>query len=209
MLTMNKKRTENSNPGSADSCRFMVVGLGNPGRSHRHNRHNLGFMVLDEFAARYGIKVTRVKSHALIGSGKIKNRSVIPVKPMTYMNLSGRAIGPLCRYFRIPLTNLMVIYDEIDLPFGVIRIRASGGSGGHNGMKSIIQDLGRGFPRIRIGIGRPTGQMEPADYVLQNFSEEEGIAVEGILKRAVDAVDLYLMDGVNAAMNLSNRDAEF
>lgn len=203
-----ERHTDNADNGSAEISRFMVAGLGNPGRSHRLNRHNLGFMVLDEFAARHGIKMTKVQSQALIGSGKIDNRSVIPVKPMTYMNLSGRAIGTLCRYYRIRLTNLMVIYDEIDLPFGEIRIRASGGSGGHNGMNSIIQELGREFPRIRIGVGRPTGRMEPADHVLQNFSKLEGEAVAGILDRAVDALEMYLTDGVNAAMNTFNRNVD-
>ena len=208
MLASNKKRTESAEPDSEENGRFMVAGLGNPGRRYRHNRHNLGFMVVDEFAARHGIKMSRVQSQALMGSGRIKDRSIIVVKPMTYMNLSGRAVGTVSRYYRIRLDNLIVVYDEIDLPFGVIRIRASGGSGGHNGMNSIIHDLGSEFPRIRLGVGRPTGRMEPADYVLQNFSKAEEKEVEGVLDRAVDALDLYLVAGVNAAMNRFNQNPE-
>lgn len=197
-----------SDSGLDEKSRFMVIGLGNPGREHRYNRHNLGFMVLDQLGARHEIKLSRVQSQALIGSGKIENRSVILVKPMTYMNLSGRSVGTLSRYYRIPLSKLLITYDEIDLPFSVVRIRASGGSGGHNGMKSIIEQLGTDFPRIRIGIGRPAGRMDPADYVLQNFSKEEREAVGGVLDRAVDAIDLFLLEGINSAMNRYNRTPE-
>jgi PTH1 family peptidyl-tRNA hydrolase len=130
------------------------------------------------------------------------------VKPMTYMNLSGRSIGTLSRYYRIPIIKLIITYDEIDLPLGVVRIRVSGGSGGHNGMKSIIEHLGSDFPRIRLGVGRPTGRMDPAAYVLQNFSKEEEEVVGGIVDRAVDAIDLFLLEGINSAMNRYNRTPE-
>jgi PTH1 family peptidyl-tRNA hydrolase len=191
-----------------DKSKFMVVGLGNPGRKHRHNRHNLGFMVLDKLAARHEVKLSRVQSQALVGSGRIESRSVILVKPMTYMNLSGKSVGALSRYYRIPLNKLVITYDEIDLPFGIVRVRESGSSGGHNGMKSIIELLGSDFPRIRIGVGRPTGRMDAAAYVLQNFSKEEKEDVGGIVDRAVDAIDLFLLEGINSAMNRYNRTPE-
>jgi PTH1 family peptidyl-tRNA hydrolase len=191
-----------------DKSKFMVVGLGNPGRKHRHNRHNIGFMVLDKLAARHEIKLSRVQSQALVGSGRIESRSVILVKPMTYMNLSGKSVGALSRYYRIPLSKLVITYDEIDLPFGIVRIRESGSSGGHNGMKSIIEHVGSDFPRIRIGVGRPTGRMDAAAYVLQNFSKEEKEVVGAIEDRAVDAIDLFLLEGINSAMNRYNRTPE-
>lgn len=205
MQPMNRDLAAESDSAFDEKGKFMVVGLGNPGRKHRHNRHNLGFMVLDKLADRHGIKLSRVQSQALIGSGKVENRSVILVKPMTYMNLSGRSVGTLSRYYRVPLNKLVITYDEIDLPFGAVRIRASGGSGGHNGMKSIIEHLGPDFPRIRIGIGRPTGRMDPAAYVLQNFSKEEREVVGGIVDRTVDAIELFLREGINSAMNMYNQ----
>ena len=208
MGSMNRDLPTETDPGLDDKSKFMVVGLGNPGRKHRHNRHNLGFMVLDKLAVRHEIKLSRVQSQALIGSGKIGRRSVILVKPMTYMNLSGRSVGTLSRFYRIPIIKLIITYDEIDLPLGVVRIRISGGSGGHNGMKSIIDHLGSDFPRIRLGVGRPTGRMDPAAHVLQNFSKEEEEVVGGIVDRAVDAIDLFLLEGINSAMNRYNRTPE-
>jgi peptidyl-tRNA hydrolase, PTH1 family len=206
--SVNRDLAAESYSGLDDKSKFMVIGLGNPGRKHRHNRHNLGFMVLDKLAACHEIKLSRVQSQSLIGSGVIESRSVILVKPMTYMNLSGRSVGTLSRYYRIPLNKLVVTYDEIDLPFGIVRIRGSGGSGGHNGMKSIIEHLGSDFPRIRIGVGRPSGRMDPAAYVLQNFSKEEREVVGGIVDRTVDAIELFLREGINSAMNMYNQISE-
>ena len=153
----------------AEGERYMIVGLGNPGREHSQNRHNIGFMTVDRLAEEHGIALGKVQSRAVIGSGRIAGRQVILAKPQTYMNRSGDAVGPLVAYYRVPPENVLVIYDELDLPLGALRLRPSGGSGGHNGMKSIINHLGQDFPRLRLGVGRPAGRMEAADYVLQDF----------------------------------------
>jgi len=134
----------------------------------------------------------------------LAQKSLILAKPQTYMNLSGNAVGSLARYYRIPMAKLLVIYDEIDLPFGTLRFRKQGGSGGHNGMKSIIDRIGREFPRLRLGVDRPPGYMEPADYVLQNFSDGEIPIVTEMIDLAVDAIQSYLQDGIETAMTRYN-----
>jgi PTH1 family peptidyl-tRNA hydrolase len=186
------------------SRKYLVVGLGNPGRRYRRNRHNIGFMVIDRVAETAGIRLGRVQSNAIVGDGSLAQKSLILAKPQTYMNLSGNAVGSLARYYRIPMAKLLVIYDEIDLPFGTLRFRNQGGSGGHNGMKSIIDRIGREFPRLRIGIDRPPGYMEPADYVLQNFSDGEIPIVTEMIDLAVDAIQSYLQDGIETAMTRYN-----
>jgi len=184
--------------------KYLVVGLGNPGRRYRRNRHNIGFMVIDRMAETAGIRLGRVQSNAIIGDGSLAQKSLILAKPQTYMNLSGNAVGALARYYRIPMGKLLVIYDEIDLPFGTLRFREQGGSGGHNGMKSIIDRIGRDFPRLRLGVDRPPGYMEPADYVLQNFSGDELPIVTEMIDLAVAAIQLYLQDGIEIAMTRYN-----
>jgi PTH1 family peptidyl-tRNA hydrolase len=184
--------------------KYLVVGLGNPGRRYRRNRHNIGFMVIDRVAETAGIRLGRVQSNAIVGDGSLSEKSLILAKPQTYMNLSGNAVGSLARYYRIPMGKLLVIYDEIDLPFGTLRFRAQGGSGGHNGMKSIIDRIGRDFPRLRLGVDRPPGYMEPADYVLQNFSGDELPIVTEMVDLAVAAIQLYLQDGIEIAMTRYN-----
>jgi PTH1 family peptidyl-tRNA hydrolase len=184
--------------------KYLVVGLGNPGRRYRRNRHNIGFMVIDRVAETAGIRLGKVQSNAIVGDGSLSEKSLILAKPQTYMNLSGNAVGSLARYYRIPMGKLLVIYDEIDLPFGTLRFRAQGGSGGHNGMKSIIDRIGRDFPRLRLGVDRPPGYMEPADYVLQNFSGDELPIVTEMVDLAVAAIQLYLQDGIEIAMTRYN-----
>lgn len=184
--------------------RLMLVGLGNPGKEHRGNRHNVGFMTIDRLAAANDISVLRVQNKALVGDGRIAGRSVILVKPQTYMNRSGDAVGPLARYYRIPPEQILVIYDEIDLPPGTIRLREKGGSGGHNGMKSIIQHLGQEFPRLRLGVGRPAGKMPPAAYVLQDFGRDEQEYLEIMLESAAQAVTTFVQEGIDLAMTRHN-----
>jgi PTH1 family peptidyl-tRNA hydrolase len=184
--------------------RFMIVGLGNPGSRYRDNRHNIGFMVVDRLSERTDIEIVRLQKKALVGTGWFEQRRIILVKPQTNMNLSGTSVGPLVNYYKISLPNLLVVYDEIDLPFGAIRLREKGGSGGHNGMKSIIAVLGSGFPRLRFGVGRPSGKMEPAAYVLQDFQKEELPLVEEIIERSVSAIETYLIDGIDIAMTRFN-----
>lgn len=192
---------------SASDDRFMIVGLGNPGRRYRGNRHNIGFMVVDQLSEQSKVEIGRKQLKALVGTGQFAQKRIILVKPQTKMNLSGSSVGPLVNYYKIPLSNLMVVYDEIDLPFGAIRLREKGGSGGHNGMKSIITALDDGFPRLRLGIGRPPGRMEPAAYVLQDFQKEEFPVVEEIIERSVSAIETYLTNGIEIAMTRFNSDS--
>lgn len=188
--------------------RFLVVGLGNPGRRHATNRHNLGFMVVDRLAARHSIELKRVQSKAIVGSGRIDGRAVVLAKPQTFMNLSGISVGSLASYYRIPPAALLVIYDELDIPFGMIRLREKGSAGGHNGMRSLIQQLGSEFPRLRLGIGRPPGRMDPAAFVLQDFGRDELPTVEEMLDTAVDAVDSFIRHGIDLTMSRYNGPVE-
>jgi len=184
--------------------RVLLVGLGNPGKEHRHNRHNVGFMAIDALAAKHGLTLGRVQNKAIVGDGRVAGRSVIMIKPQTFMNRSGDAVGPLARYYRVAPEHILVIYDDIDLPPGTVRLREKGGSGGHNGMKSIIQHLGQDFPRLRLGVGRPSGRMPPAAYVLQDFGRDEQEVLEAMMGQAMQAVETYLVDGIELAMSRHN-----
>jgi peptidyl-tRNA hydrolase, PTH1 family len=191
----------NNNPDSP----FMIVGLGNPGREYRTNRHNVGFMVMDRLANRLGVKFTRVEFKALLTKGDYKGRKVILAKPQTFMNLSGQSVGALVQFYKIPFGNLLVVYDDVDLPFNLLRLRPEGGSAGHKGMLSIIEKLDtQEIPRLRLGIGRPPGQIDAAGYVLQNFTGEDAEFVPGFLDRAVDAVLIFMNEGLVTAMNKFN-----
>lgn len=190
--------------GMAETDKFLVVGLGNPGRKYRGNRHNIGFMAADRLAAQYGIVLSTVQMKAIVGNGRIHNRAVVIAKPQTFMNSSGDAVGPLAKYYKIPPEQVMVVYDELDLPFGTLRLREQGGAGGHNGMKSIINHLGQGFPRLRLGIGRPPGQMPPAAYVLRDFDKAQLPLVDELLDTAVTAIETWLQDGIQLAMSRHN-----
>lgn len=187
-----------------DAERFLIVGLGNPGRKYRGNRHNIGFMAVDALATAYDIQNSKVQNKAIVGNGRIQNLPVIIAKPQTYMNSSGDAVGPLARYYKVPPENVLIIYDELDLPFGTIRLRERGGSGGHNGMKSIINHLGEDFPRLRLGIGRPAGQMPVPAHVLQDFGEKDKPLLDDVLREAVQAIETYLRDGIQLAMSRHN-----
>lgn len=187
-----------------DAERFLIVGLGNPGRKYRGNRHNIGFMAVDALAAAYNILSNKVQNKAIVGNGRIQNQPVIIAKPQTYMNSSGDAVGPLARYYKVPSANVLVVYDELDLPFGTIRLRENGGAGGHNGMKSIINHLGNEFPRVRLGIGRPPGQMPVPAHVLQDFGKDDLPLLDDVLAEAVRATETYLRDGIQLAMSRHN-----
>lgn len=188
----------------AGSSKFLLVGLGNPGRKYRHNRHNIGFMTIDRLAERHQITIGKTQQKALVGNGRIADHTVFLAKPQTYMNKSGDAVGPLANYYKIAPENLLVIYDELDLPLGTLRLREKGGAGGHNGMKSIIQHLGNDFPRVRLGIGRPHGRMPPAAYVLQDFGKDELPLVNEVVDEAVRAIETFLRDGITLAMSRHN-----
>jgi PTH1 family peptidyl-tRNA hydrolase len=188
-----------------DTAVYLIAGLGNPGPEYRRNRHNVGFMLMDRLAERLGVKFSRLESKALVTKGEHQGRRVILAKPQTYMNLSGQAVGSLLRFYKAPRTNLLVAYDDVDLPLGTIRIRPDGGSAGQKGMKSIIDRLGtQEFPRLRLGVGRPPGRMDAAAYVLQDFSGGELDLLLPTLDRGVEAVLTFIVDGLEAAMNRFN-----
>jgi len=184
--------------------RFLIVGLGNPGRQYRGNRHNIGFMVVDRLAAANGIQSSKVQNKAIVGDGRIVGQRVILAKPQTYMNSSGDAIGPLANFYKIPPENIFVVYDEMDIPLGTIRLREKGGAGGHNGMKSIIQHIGQEFPRMRLGVGRPPGRMDPPAYLLQDFSNDQLPTVSDMIDEAIRAIETYLQEGIQMAMSRHN-----
>ncbi|NOY99363.1 MAG: aminoacyl-tRNA hydrolase [Chloroflexi bacterium] len=184
---------------------YLIVGLGNPGREHRENRHNIGFMLVDRLAVRLDISLSRLQSKALVGSARHEGRKIILAKPQTYMNLSGQAVQGLVRFYKLPLTNLLVAHDDLDLPFGTIRLRPGGGSAGQKGVASIIERLGaQEFPRLRLGIDRPPGRMDPAAYVLQDFPQAEMMTLSETLDRAADAALAFISEGLDAAMNRFN-----
>ncbi|MCJ7623141.1 MAG: aminoacyl-tRNA hydrolase, partial [Anaerolineaceae bacterium] len=172
---------------------------------YRCNRHNVGFMVIDSLSEKTGIRLTRVKSKAIIGSGNFGNSRLLLAKPQTFMNLSGESVFSLARFYKVPMNKLLIIHDDLDLPFGTIRMRASGGAGGQKGLASIIAKFASNdFPRLRIGIGRPPGKMNPADYVLQNFPKNEIELLGIVITRSVEAVQLFLQQGIEQAMNNYN-----
>lgn len=184
---------------------YMVVGLGNPGREYRETRHNIGFMVVDTFASRHGIPMSKVQNKAILGIGRFADRKIILVKPQTYMNLSGQAVSALVRFYKIPINNMIVVNDDVDLPFGTIRMRPGGGSAGQKGINSVIEHLGsQDFPRLRMGVGRPPGQMDPAAYVLQPFHKNEKEILSEFLDRAAEALDCFIELGLDTAMNRFN-----
>ena len=190
--------------------RFLIVGLGNPGKEYENTRHNIGFQVVDELAAAYGLKFDTKKSHAKYADGLIRGKRVILAKPQTYMNLSGNAVKGLMDFFKIPIENILIVLDHLDVPLGTLRIRPKGGSGGQNGLKHIIQQLGntQNFARIRLGISRPPGNMDPAKYVLRPFKGDEEILARVTVDRAIKAIEIWLEDGIDQAMNQQNGTAE-
>ncbi|MCJ7583827.1 MAG: aminoacyl-tRNA hydrolase [Anaerolineales bacterium] len=188
---------------------FLIVGLGNPGREYRENRHNIGSMLIDRLAVKLNVRFTRLQSKALVASAVYNERKIILAKPQTFMNLSGQSVQGLVRFYKLPLTNFLIAHDDLDLPPGTIRIRPDGGSAGQKGMESIIERLGTDeFPRLRLGIGRPPGRMEAPDYVLQDFSAGEMTGISEMLNRAVDAALTWVIDGLNSAMNKYNGSSE-
>lgn len=187
---------------------FLLVGLGNPGREYKDNRHNVGFMAIDRLVVRLNARGMKLQSKAIVVTATYEERKLILAKPQTFMNLSGQSVQGLAHFYKVPLTNLMVLSDDLDIPFGTIRIRASGGAGGQRGMASTIERLGtRDFPRLRIGIGRPPGRMDPAAYVLQDFSKDEAKLLSDVLDHAADAALEFVVKGLNASMNKFNGSA--
>ena len=184
----------------------LVLGLGNPGRRYTRTRHNLGFLLLDRIAEARGIRIGDERCESLVGRGEWEQESLVLAKPQTYMNNSGLAAAALLRRFRVRGADLVVAYDDLDLPFGRLRIRCGGSAGGHRGLASILQHVAdRDFVRLRIGIGRPPEGFDAVDYVLSRFSPEEQDSLDGLLAKAAEAVEAIVLDGPVRAMESFNR----
>ncbi len=189
----------------------LIVGLGNPGKSYAHNRHNVGFRCLNYFARLHSIRFDHRQCRARVSLTEVRGEELLLAKPRTFVNLSGDPVACLVHKHDIPLSNLLVIYDDLDLPLGKIRLRQSGGSGGHKGMNSIISALGsENFPRIRVGIGRPQAEAQSISedtivrYVLSNFSPQEEATIKPVIAQVSEAIDCFLTEGIEAAMGKFN-----
>jgi PTH1 family peptidyl-tRNA hydrolase len=184
---------------------YLIVGLGNPGPQYADNRHNLGFMVVEELARRGRAGAPRAKFGAEILDATVAGQKVLLCKPQEFMNVSGQAVARVAGFWKIERADVVVVHDELDLPFERLKLGAGGGPGGHNGVKSIISAFGDpGFPRVRVGIGRPAPGRDPADYVLSDFSRAEAAALPDVITRAADAVETIVSDGLTTAMNRFN-----
>ncbi|MEV8507488.1 aminoacyl-tRNA hydrolase [Actinoplanes sp. NPDC051475] len=184
---------------------WLVVGLGNPGREYASNRHNVGFMVADLLASRVGARFGRAKrAVAEVAEGRLGygGPKLVLVKPLTYMNLSGAPVVGLAQFFKVPVEHVIAVHDELDVPYGQIRVKRGGGEGGHNGLRSMSKSLGdKEYARVRFGIGRPPGRQDPADYVLSDFSSVERKELEFLVDRAADVTEAVVLEGVEWAQN--------
>lgn len=183
---------------------YIIVGLGNPGKKYENTRHNMGFIAVDLLAEKYGIKVDKIKFKALVGEGRIAGQKVLLVKPQTYMNLSGQSVMEVMNFYKEDIENLIVIYDDIDIPTGTIRLRKKGSAGTHNGMRNIVYLLQEdGFPRIRVGIGSES-KVDLIHYVTSGVTKKEKDLLEDALTRAADAAACIVEKGIEKAMNEYN-----
>jgi PTH1 family peptidyl-tRNA hydrolase len=188
--------------------RFLIVGLGNPGPRYAATRHNAGFLVLDELAARVGGSFKAHKGGADVLEGRLAGHTVVLAKPRSYMNASGGPVAATSRFFKIAVDQIVVVHDELDLPFGALRLKRGGGEGGHNGLKSTSVSLGsKDYVRVRFGIGRPPGRQDPAEYVLREFVAAERKELGFLVDRAADAAEAVLSDGLEPAQNRFNPSA--
>lgn len=182
----------------------LIVGLGNPGARYATSRHNIGFLIAERFARTHDIDFARRRFNAQIAEGSIGGQRILLAKPQTFMNSSGEAVGKLFAFYKVAPHDLIVVYDDLDLPLGKMRMRSRGSSGGHRGMESIIAHIGTSdFPRLRVGIGRPNPDAD-IDHVLGSFEVDERAVMDETFERAVDAIDVWLADGITAAMNKFN-----
>jgi PTH1 family peptidyl-tRNA hydrolase len=183
----------------------LIVGLGNPGSEYRETRHNIGFLVIDELARRWNTDRSREQFEALIVKTVAHDQPVMLVKPLTFMNLSGHAVANLAGYYKVEPADVFAITDDVALPLGRLRARREGGAGGHNGLKSMIAQLGtEGFPRVRVGVGRGDDRRDLADHVLGRFEANERETVVAAVLRAADATEMFLRDGIERVMNAFN-----
>lgn len=184
---------------------YLIVGLGNPEPEYSRTRHNMGFDVINKLAKKYEIELSRNNYQAIYGNGIIEGERVILVKPQTFMNASGVSIKKYVDFYKIPLEKVIVIYDDMDTEVGRLRVRVKGGAGSHNGMKSVVQELGsENFPRIRVGIGRPRDEFDRIDYVIGSIPDEEYAKLQEEQEKAVDAVICYILHGIDETMNNFN-----
>ena len=184
---------------------YLIVGLGNPGPQYARTRHNVGWLVVEKLADAYGLSFDRLQFKARVAQGTAHGRRVILAKPLTYMNLSGEAVGPLLRFYKVELDHLLLVYDEMDIPFGTLRLRPSGGSGGHGGMRSVIGVLGtEAFARVRVGVGRPPPGWDPPDFLLAPWTRDEETHVPDLVARGAQAAHTWLTEGLLPAMNRFN-----
>ncbi|MGW3769269.1 aminoacyl-tRNA hydrolase [Actinomadura verrucosospora] len=185
-----------------DADLWLVVGLGNPGPSYAKNRHNAGFMVLDVLAARAGGRFRSHRARADVLEGRLAGKRVVLAKPRTFMNESGGPVKGLRDFYKVPVERVVVVHDELDIPFGAVRLKQGGGDNGHNGLRSITRSLGsKEYPRVRFGVGRPPGRMDPAAFVLKDFSAGERKELDFEVDRVADAVEALLTEGLAAAQN--------
>jgi peptidyl-tRNA hydrolase, PTH1 family len=183
---------------------FLVVGLGNPGKKYEKTRHNVGFDVVQRLAER-GFQGWKVSGNAEISRGTVGEHDVLLVKPMTFMNLSGDAVGAISHFYKIEPGNIVVVHDELDFELGRVGVKVGGGHGGHNGLRSIMAHVGREFPRVRVGVGKPVSKEEGADHVLSRFDKGEVSRVDEAVAKAGEAVAVIIEKGAQAAMNQFNR----
>ncbi len=196
-----REKTEETTNGEM----YLIAGLGNPGREYRESRHNFGFMVLDRLAEKLNTRFEKEQQKALITTVAYEGRKLLLAKPITYMNDSGKAVVPLMHYYKIPKERLFVVHDDMDLPFGTLRVRPNGSNGGQKGMGSIITQLGsQDFCRLRCGIGHPPGQMEVIDFVLNKFSKEDSELLPAVLDKASSCVLDFVTQGYTWCMNHYN-----
>ncbi len=183
----------------------LIAGLGNPGPEYRETRHNIGFLVADELARRWGVDSWREHSGALAAKARVEGEAVLLVKPLTFMNLSGQAVAALAGFYKVEPADVLVVADDVALPLGRLRARRDGGAGGHNGLKSLIEQLGtQAFPRLRVGVGRGDQRRDLADHVLGRFEAGERDTVSAAVLRAADAAETFLRDGIERVMNAFN-----
>jgi PTH1 family peptidyl-tRNA hydrolase len=194
--------TADSNTDRVAGDVALIVGLGNPGPGYAGNRHNVGFMVADELARRVGGRFSAHKTGADVVETRLTGRRVVLARPRSFMNVSGPAVAATARFYKIPPTDVVVVHDDLDLDYGVLKLKRGGGEGGHNGLRSITACLGsRDYLRVRFGIGRPPGRMDPADFVLRNFSTEQRRELDLLVDRCADAVEQLLAQGLAATQN--------
>jgi PTH1 family peptidyl-tRNA hydrolase len=190
---------------AVDTAPWIVVGLGNPGKEYAGNRHNAGFLVADLLAARVGAtfgRPKRVNAEAAEGRLGFGGPKLVLMKPLTFMNLSGAPVVALAQFFKVPVENVIAVHDELDVPYGQIRVKRGGGEGGHNGLRSMSKSLAsKEYARVRFGVGRPPGRQDPADYVLSDFSSAERKELDFLVDRAADVVEAVVLEGVEWAQN--------